>query len=452
MQISGGKLRYEENNTQNKKISKIILAFIIVMFVAIIAIICTIIYIQKNALTVYIDGKTVSLKDGIIIKDDNSDKLYIDIKGIAEYLGYSAHNGEYKIETEDTNKCWVECKNETASFYLNSNKISKVAPNTTDDYEDYTITDSVLNKNGKLYSTEEGIEIGFNVSFSYNSETNTITIYTLSYLVNYYSNTLKTSGFNGTSESFANQKAVLYGLFVVQKDNNLYGVIDSSGEEIIGSRYKSIEFNENGKEFYVKNNSNKIGIMTNTGATKISIVYDSIDMIDKNSGLYVVKNNNKYGVLDSTGSIVIYLEYEKIGIDTSKFSSDNISNKYLLYESVIPVYQNEKWGLFNTKGEIVVPVEYDEIGCSVGISGNSSANNVLLIPNYKGIVFGKKVENSNDKKYGVYNNEGELLIPFGLDNVYSITSAGVLEYKMEYHDTTSDLEEYLVSVYGDNNP
>lgn len=201
-------------------------------------------------------------QNGTIIIDKETNKTYIDIKGIAKYLGYDAHNGEYKIDSEDTNKCWVECKEETASFFLNSNKISKIAPNSKEDYEENVITDPIISKNGKLYCTSEGIRIGFNSTFNYNQQTNTIEIYTLPTLAKTYLARLKQYGYEGANASFKNQKAILYNLFIVKKSNNLYGVINASGEEIIGSRYKSIEFNESAQEFYVKNNSGKTGIIT----------------------------------------------------------------------------------------------------------------------------------------------------------------------------------------------
>lgn len=381
--------------------------------------------------------------NGIIAIDADTKKVYVDIKGIAPYLNYYAHNGEYKVDSEDTNKCWVECNEETASFFLNSNKISKLEPNTSNDYEEYLITEPVISRDGKLYSTVEGIQIGFNVEFSYDEQTNTIQIYTLPYLVSSYETSLKEYGYEGASQSFKNQKSILYNLFIVKRENNLYGVINASGEEIISPRYRSIEFNETGKEFYVKNNLNKVGILTQTGNTKINLSYDDITMIDKQTGLYIVKNGNKYGVLDNSGNIVIHLEYEKIGIDTSRFSSENINNKYLLYESVIPVCQNNKWGLFNTSGKIIVPVEFDEIGCSQS-NTNSNMKNILLVPTYKAIVMGK-VKDDNVKNYGIYDNEGKELVACALTKVYSITSGGVETYYMEYRGNTLDIEQYIKS-------
>ena len=379
--------------------------------------------------------------NGVIIIDKDAKKVYIDIKGIAQYLNYSSHNGEYKVDSEDTNKCWVECNNETASFFLNSNKISKVVPNTNNDYEDYLIEEPIINKDGKLYSTIEGIQIGFNVMFSYNEKTNTIQIYTLPYLVDSYATSLKKYGYEGASQNFKNQKAILYNLFIVKKENNLYGVVNASGEEIISPRYKSIEFNETGKEFYVKNNLNKVGILTQNGTTKINLIYDDISMIDKQTGLYIVKSGNKYGVLDNSGNIVIHLEYEKIGIDTAKFPSENISNKYLLYGNVIPVSQNNKWGLFSTNGKEILPVEFDEIGCSQSNTG-SNTKSLLLIPTYKSIVMGK-IRDNNVKNYGIYNNEGKELVACALTKVYSITKGGIETYHMEYQGNDMDVEAYI---------
>ena len=379
--------------------------------------------------------------NGIILIDEDTKKVYIDIKGIAPYLNYYAHNGEYKVDSEDPNKCWVECNNETASFFLNSNKISKVEPNTNNDYEDYLITEPIISRNGKLYSTIEGIQIGFNIIFSYDEQANTIQIYTLPYLVNSYATSLKAYGYEGASQSFKNQKAILYNLFIVKKENNLYGVVNASGEEVISPRYRSIEFNETGKEFYVKNNLNKVGILTQTGDTKINLGYDDINMIDKQTGLYIVKNGTKYGVLDNSGNIIIHLEYEKIGIDTAVFSGNNVNNKYLLYGNVIPVCQNNKWGLFNTSGKLIVPVEFDELGCNQS-NTNSNRKNVLLVPTYKASVMGK-VKDNDVRNYGIYNNEGKELVACALTKVYSITSGGVETYYMEYKGNTLDAEQYI---------
>lgn len=63
MQIRGGKLEYDNNNEKNKTLSKIILISIILVFIAIIAIICTILYIQQSTLKIYVNGTPVAMKE-----------------------------------------------------------------------------------------------------------------------------------------------------------------------------------------------------------------------------------------------------------------------------------------------------------------------------------------------------------------------------------------------------
>lgn len=436
------------NQAKNKKISIIILVAIVITIIAIIGIIYAIMYLQNNTFRIYIDGKVVNLPTDTIIIDEVTGKIHVDITGIANYLNYDYHKGEFKLYTEDENKCWVENKNETASFFLNSNKISKVAPNQTKDYEDYIISDPVISKNGKLYCTPEGIKIGFNVLFEYNKEQKNIQIYTLPYLVNTYEARFKELGYrDGIDDAFDNQKAILYNLFVVKK-NNLFGVVNSNNEEIIGSRYRNMLFNENAKEFYVTSALNKKGIVTESGETKINLLYDDIKMVDKQNGLYLVKNNNRYGMIGNTGNIIIHLEYNQIGVNVSAFRNNNINNQYVLFENAIPVCQNNKWGMFDINGNIILPLEYDTIGYSSGVTGKV-VNSLLIVPSYKGIVFGKdyiEQDGRSTKKvryYGLYDNKGTELIPTRLTNAYFVVNAGVNTYYMEYQGQTLNIEEYL---------
>lgn len=451
---------YDVEAAKSKKWSTLVLVLIVLTFIAIIGVICTILYIQKSAFRVYINGASVNLPKDILIMNEDSDKIYIDIKGIAKYLGYDAHNGEYKLSTEDTNKCWVNGENETASFFLNSNKISKVKVNSQDDYEDYIIADPVVNRNGKLYCTQEGIKIGFNITFNYNKQANKIEMYTLPHLIETYTAQFKTYGYDGLSRNFNNQKAILYNMFVVKKDNNQYGVVTSKNQEIISPRYSDMDFNESAGEFYVKNSSGKVGIITDDGITKINLIYDQINMIDKNLGLYAVKSNNKYGVIGNAGNIVIHLEYDQVGVTSSQFANNGISNKYLLFENAIPVCQNKKWGMFDINGNMIMPLEWDTMGYSAGSSGslqNKNVNNVLIIPSYKAIVVGKEkeVNNKKTKEYAIYDYKGEQIIPCRLSNVYFITNAGVNTYYMEYEGHTLDVEKYIERIYneqGKNKP
>lgn len=443
---------FQQKKTKNKKIGGLLIGAMILIFVMIIVIIFMMMYVQKGAFRVYINEVLVKIPEDIFIIEPDG-KVYVSIKDIANYLGYEAHNGEYKLYSEDTNKCYVNCPNETASFFLNSNKISKVPPDQTKDYSDYTIQEPVISRNGKLYCSQEGIQIGFNVSFTYDQENNRIQIYTLPKLLEIYNKIMVGYGYQPIAsednssavdtKTFNNQKAILYNMFVVKKEGGLYGVIDKDNEEIISSKYTNIEFNENAKEFYVTSTTNKVGIVTQKGVTKINLLYDSVQMVDKDNGLYLVKSSNKYGILGSNGETIIHLEYDQIGVDSNSFSNNDIKNKYLLFDNVIPVMQNRKWGLMNKKGKLMVPIEFDHLGYISTESGN--ANSLLIIPSYKCIVLGKQQDKIS--RYGIYDYEGNQVIPLALEKVYSVLNAGVNTYYMEHQENTMNIEEYIKKLY-----
>lgn len=443
MQLNGFETQEEEK--PKSKATKILLISMILVFILMIGIILTIMYLQQKIFTVYVNGVAVNLPEETIIFED-SGKIYISIKDIAKTLGYDVHNGEYKLFTEDSNKCYVQSAKETASFYLNSNKISKMPPIQTKDYEDYTIQEPVISKNEKLYCSPEGLQIGFNATWKYDEASNTVEIFTLPYLVTFYTPIMEQYGYQGVSDDFENQKAILYNMFVVTKENGMYGLVNKDNKEIISPKYKKMTFNENAREFYVQDSTNKVGIVTEAGITKINLIYDAIEKIDKKSGLYVVKSSNKYGVLSNSGDIVIHLEYDQIGVDISNFPTNNISNKYLLYENMIPVCQNKKWGAFNKLGKLIIPLELDEIGYKASSSTTGKVvNSLLIVPSYKAVVFGKKFD--KDVRYGIYDYEGVQIIPFGLQSAYSITSAGVNTYYMDYNGTTLNIENYIEKQY-----
>ena len=182
-----------------------------------------------------------------------------------------------------------------------------------------------------------------------------------------------------------------------------------------------------------------MGIMSYDAKTKIIPDYENIKQIDKDRELYLVTNNKKQGVINSNGSIIVYLEYDQIGIDSTRFASDNIKNQYLLYNKCIPAKRNGVWDLFDYNGKKITKESYDDLGCAIG-SGNKderNANNVLLIPKHEGIVVRK-----NDL-YGIIDSDGNSLVPIALQSVYSTTSEGEESYSMIYNNEKMDVIKYI---------
>lgn len=443
--LIGNNYEATEEQAKAKKWMKIIGVILALLLLVCIGLIVWMYYIQASQLKVAIDGKanpTVVIKgktktlEEVLLIDEG--KVYVAIRDFAYFVGYESYSGDYKQYAEDETKCYVQSANELASFTMNSDKIYKLLTN-GNDYEYFTINEPVKMINGVLYTTKEGAEKAFNITFDYNAKQNKITIYTLPYLVKYYAAQFKNSAIAGEGQSFSNQKALLYNMIIVKNADNYYGVYDLSGNEIIGTKYASIKFIEGSKEFIVTTAEKKMGIMSYDATTKIRPEYDEIKQIDKDLGLYLITNNKKQGVINNSGNTIIYMEYDQIGVDISKYNSNNVKNQYLLYDNCIPVKRNNQWGIFDKSGKQILPIEYEDFGCSVGAGAHQIANtnNVLLVPEYEGIVVRK------DGLYGLIDSKGNQLLPIALKSIYSTTSEGEETYRMIYNNQEMNVITYI---------
>ena len=429
----------ETKKTDNsKKTAKIILILMAILIIAIIAIIGTILYIENSTLKLYINGSlNEKVKNMMVVENDGT--VYFPIKEIASYLGYESFNGEYTDKSEDASKCYVQCDDEVANFTLNSNKIYKLTTSDKSGNYNYVYESKPVKAiNGKLYATSDGIEKAFNVSFSYNTDSQRVYIYTMTYLSDSYNSKVLDYGYEKISDNFTNKKTILNNMIIVTKNQDrLYAVIDTKGNTIIEPKYEEIEYLPNSGDFLVKSN-NKVGIISAKRETKVQILYDSLELVDSDSGLYIAKRDNKYGVIDSKGNIKIYIEYDQIGIDSTKFAQNNIKNKYLLDNGMILAKKDKYWGAFDKNGNEIVPFEYDSFGYIA--SSNKDAINLLLVPDYNMLVACK------DKKYTLINSSGETVVQPVIDDVYMTISSGKKYYYMNVNNNTINIEEWLDSV------
>ena len=330
----------------------------------------------------------------------------------------------------------MQSENEIANFELGQNKIYKLdltKKNTDYDYE--YIKKPVKAINGVLYISTEGLEKAFNISFEYNQQTNRITIYTMPYLYQYYANKVLDYGFKSLDSTFINQKAILDNYLIVSKDDKQQGVINVEGTTILEPKYDKITYLINTNDFLVENNK-KVGIISANRETKVKIMYDDIESMDYDLGLYVVKQDNKYGVIDIRGAINIYAENDEIGIDISKFSQNNIKNKYILAGNLIPVRKDKVWALYDKNGNQLTEYKYDSFGYIA--SNNREAINLLVIPNYNVLVA------CRDDKYTLINSFGSELIATVADDIYmTINGEEGKHYYIAINDQRVDAEEWM---------
>lgn len=419
----------------SKKVAKIILIIIAILIIFIIGTFIAIVYVQDSELKLYINGNTnEKVKEMMVVESDGT--IYFPIKDIASYLGYESYNGEYTNKSENASKCYIQSEEEIANFALNSNKIYKLKiSDSTANYEYYYASKPVKAINGKLYATTDALENAFNMSFTYDTNKHRIYIYTMPYLINAYTSRVLDYGYDAISDNFTNKKSVFDNMLVVTKNQSkIYAVIDVQGNIIIEPKYDYIEYLPYSGDFLVKSN-NKVGIISAKKETKVQILYDSLELIDSDLGLYLAKKDNKYGVIDSKGNIKIYIEYDQIGIDNTKFSQNDIKNKYLLDNGMIPARKGDKWGAFDKNGNQILALEYDSLGYVA--SSNKDAINLLLIPNYNLLVI------CQNKKYGLVNSSGEIVVRTMIDDVYMTITSGKTYYYMNVNNKTINIEEWL---------
>lgn len=425
----------KKDNT--KLVAKIILAVIVILVLVIIGILITMAYIDNSQLRVYVDGSINNdVKNLLRIEEDGT--ISAPIKEIASYLGYKSYNGDSVNKSDEKSKCYIECEDEVANFVLNSNTIHKIrltgTSSTGQSDEYYNMNNPVKAIDGKLYAEEDGLMQAFNIAINYDRNTNRIQIYTMPYLIQLYTNSVLDYGYTEIQEDFNNYKSVLNDMLVVAKDSR-YGVIKATtGDIIIEPKYDKIEYLPDTGNFLATSND-KVGMLSNTGDLKIQLMYDRLELMDGDLNLYLAERNGLYGVIDTNGNTIIYLEYDEIGIDISKFSDNDIHNKYILAGNLIPVKKGNYWGFFDKTGKQVKDFMYDSIGYTV--SASKDARNLLIVPEYNLIVVGR------DKKYGLINSMGEDIVIMALDDAYMVISGGEKKYYMTYNDNRMDIEEYL---------
>ena len=448
----------EEKKEQENKGRKIVITALIASVVLIILVLVLILVLQQQEnvrMKLMVNGKSTAFGPSFTITDENQGINFFSIRQVAGLTGYNFFNGEYKKYSEDKTKCYVECKDELAMLELNSNILYKNNPINKQNFDAYTVDKSVISRDGELYATAQTIQTAFNTRVTYDKATNTIYLETLPYLVEYYTGVVTRYNYTGISEDFANQKALTGRMLIVNKDEK-YGVISTDDfSSIIGNKYDKIVYLESTQEFIVTSEG-KTGLLSIDGETKINLRYEDVGIIDSMLGLYYTKSNNLYGIVNSKGKVLCYNEYEDIGVDRSTFDLGAMKSNYILYDNCILLKKDGKWGMADRVGDITVSFMYDDIGyigendytsnlprtpmpnSTQGTAQNeNNINNVVVIPSIEGIVY------KLGDKYGVVNINGEVIIPFKNDKIFSVTSEGIDEYFLERSGEVMSLTAYL---------
>ena len=378
---------------KGKKIVLILLNLSIVLVIIIIALMIVLGSQETVGITLYINDQQQEISDNLIIQD-NQGNQYIELERLAHMLGYQFDNSEYQTYGVDTTKCYIRNENLISGFELDSNRMYKYEIGTNLDYQYYTLNHNIIiynnNNDNKLYIALDDLIEALNLYCTID-ENNVIRISTMAYLSNSYQQQLQERGYTLATDQ-NNQKALAYGWIIVSKDN-VWSVLNTNFEEIIGAKFASIYFDEINLNYIVSNSNGKYGIIDNTGVIEQSLKYDGLEPLNYENMLYKVKNNSQYGIMKSDGTMLTQIIYDEIG-----YPAEPQSN--ILYTLIIPELENE------TEKTIVV---------------------------------------KQNGKYGlIYLETGETFLPCDhLDKLYSVNELGEVEYKVEVQEQTLDLLQYL---------
>ena len=116
------KKTFQDN--KSRRLIKIIIILLIILFIISIVTFGAIYYLQLKQFKVIVNGSQNTNIEKAFITENG--KVYVAIKEIAPFLGYTAYNGEYgKKYSEDKTKCYLQSNNESVTYSLDSNTIYK---------------------------------------------------------------------------------------------------------------------------------------------------------------------------------------------------------------------------------------------------------------------------------------------------------------------------------------
>lgn len=242
-------------------------------------------------------------------------------------------------------------------------------------------------------------------------------------LLNIQTQTLSTA-YDDLSIAEMNEKTLIIG-----EKNNKQGILTETGEIVLPFIYDNIEAvnNTNRKKMYhyfILFKNDLYGIANNKGKQIISCKYDKITESYLKKYVYLHKNNQIFlanietGFVSNKGYDIIYQDLEQ----------DSIYINYFF------VQQKNKEGIINTLGEEIIPCKYDYID-NIGYTFFSlHIQNKCALANGQGkqitdFVYEKiediKVNNyivcTQNNQVGLIDSTGKVIIPFSYEKIELIT-------------------------------
>lgn len=376
--------------------SKMITTLIIICVILLIIVLALMFYLksmQAPKRLLDVNGTQMEMAQGVMISDTAGNE-YISLKDLSDTIGYKYNNGAFREYEEDKTKGYIDNNTEIIGFTANSSKIYKTTEDSEIDYEYYKLDHNILTYQDKLYIAVSDISKALNIMCDASNPA-VIAITTPESTVKSHTEELKKLNYTLTTDK-KNLKAMAYGMLVASRDD-LWGALNPTNyQEIIGNKYKTMEFDEYTGTYIVSNERGQYGIITTDGSVKVALKYDSLRVINHEPLLYEVSKDKKYGIMKRDGSMLTEIEYDRVGYMADAKNKINYS--------------------------LIVPDLDEKTGRTVIVC--------------------------KDGKYGlIYLSNGKTFIECQFaDKIYEIEELGELKYKAEVEDKTYSLEEYIQRV------
>lgn len=220
-------------------------------------------------------------------------------------------------------------------------------------------------------------------------------------------------------------------------------VVNEIGDQIYTdyNNINAIPRNNTSKKYLYQNNiltykeNDKYGIISIDGKKITNAEYDSIETLEYKDGVLIVKKDENVGLIKLNGEIIIKPKYYSIISDGFFDDENNYENAgYIVGTKTDSGY---KYGYINTKGKEVLKCEYniinrileieDEDGAylitsksgKIGLNRNAQVKieNEYELIEYDDI--NKILEVKKNGKYGVYDLDGNMILPTQYEELQS---------------------------------
>lgn len=253
----------------------------------------------------------------------------------------------------------------------------------------------------------------------------------------------------------------MYHYFILFK-NDLYGIANNKGKQIISCKYDKITDSYLEKYVYLHKNNQEFLANTETGFVSnkgYDIIYQNLEQDSVYKNYFFVKYKKKEGIINTLGKEIIPCKYDHIYNIGYTFFSLRIQDKYALangqgkqitdfiYESIesievnnyIVCTQNNQAGLIDSTGKVIIPFSYEKIEIITDEQGQlnyivgekegemyyfNAIGNKISFPMEENKLYFQK-----GKGYGYTDKEGKTIIPFN--------------YKIFYDDFADTFDEFV---------